>query len=615
MRLVLPVLILLFSAPVFSVEDNIEALWPGPSPYLHTPPVMVSNGRISAGDLCDPAVADFNGDGRLDVLCGSGYGQLALYAGGSTETFAAPEMVFQAASPTDPFGTPLQVSPQLADFDGDGSADLLTGIGSRLRVYLARENLRRDRAITRPDGKAAFTGTSVRHIAPCAVDFDGDGDTDIIAGDDEGNVWWLANSGQGAKLRFSDPTPLGDVSGASITVAGRARPSVFDADGDGTLDLLVGDDAGAVHLWRGTPSGLKSNGTLSLEGPRLRAASPCGADLDSDGHPELLIGDRNGFVRVYSLEGDRARFMRYLTAEKAPLDVGRYAAVEATDYNGDGRQDILCGSADGHVWVSFCNDEGYEAPKMITTADGELLRIGPDDRPDSYAWPRVCDINGDGAADIIAGSASGTIELWLNQSGFRKVGYLRVAGARVEVSGISTVEAVDYDGDGDMDVFVGISPIPGTSPPEAQGPQFRLPSGGLMYFENTVPKGGGLPVFTKGVRLLGFIGSTDDEARVHAGVLGPRSIEPLFLKDSYWSFLVGTARGWYHFRCPNPRNAYPTLELHTEGRHIPPPLLPYSYSLTAEPPLSGTRPALLCGTGPYGFVYRYPPQTANALLQ
>ncbi len=545
---------------------------------------MVHGGRITAGDLCDPAVADYTGDGRLDLVVGSGYGEVLLYENTGDTHFAAPHLILSARSPTDRFGLIEQTSPQVGDIDGDGGLDLVVGMGGRMMVYLSRDSAGASTPVIRPDGKHAFEGHNCDHLAPCLADFDGDGDTDIIAGDEAGRIWWLEKTAQANACTFQAPGTMTDEQGADVRVSARARPAVGDVDGDGITDLLAGDVSGKLYLWRGTHTGLAPREQLHLPGPDVQASSPCLADIDGDGEIDLLVGGRSGFVTRYSLQNQEPSFESYMTAERVPLDVGQYAAVEATDYNADGRVDILSGSADGHVWVSFQAEADYEAPRMVADVAGKPIRIGPPDETMTYAWPRMCDINGDGSADMIAGSTSGTVEVWLNQRGFRQVGVLKIAGSPIHVHGISTVEAVDYDGDGDTDVFVGMAPVPGQDPGtgKPQQPQFRLPGGGVLYFENSVPKGGGMPVFTKAVRLLGFIGDSDNGARMHAGLLGLRSIEPLFLRSSRWTFLIGTNRGWYHFRCANARNEYPTPHLHSAGDSIPAPLLPPIYSLTAE---------------------------------
>ncbi|MCI0343544.1 MAG: VCBS repeat-containing protein [Planctomycetales bacterium] len=157
-----------------------------------------------------------------------------------------------------------------------------------------------------PDGKPLNPGKA---SAVAAADWDGDGDTDLLAGEIRGSVVLYRNVGTTAEPMFAAAEAV-KAAGLPIEVpGGDAGPCVADWDGDGALDLLVGCGDGSVLWYRdwqetgkpGDPS-LERARTLvpparpadpALPGgsrPSLRAKIAV-ADWDGDGRTDLLVGD------------------------------------------------------------------------------------------------------------------------------------------------------------------------------------------------------------------------------------------------------------------------------------------------------------------------------------
>lgn len=158
-----------------------------------------------------------------------------------------------------------------------------------------------------------------------AADFDGDGDLDLIIGDVKGAVFLNRNVGTPKEFRFGAREALKLASGAPLRVCQKSDPLPVDWDGDGRLDLLVGDEAGDATFFRGRADGAFEAGvslftgeshekptfsavraslgeTPTIPGYRLRLAV---ADWNRDGALDLLIGNcetteqgTTGHVRV-----------------------------------------------------------------------------------------------------------------------------------------------------------------------------------------------------------------------------------------------------------------------------------------------------------------------------
>lgn len=242
-------------------------------------------------------MADIDGDGHIDLLSGSWPGELFLFRGGPGRTFAGREMLLnKAGEPINPGGGVLK--------NRDGGMLLIAGDaqfkeenGEKFLEYHGKR-------IDIPKGKQyGITGTaSSLHV----VDWDDDGDLDLLIGDIQGNVWIVPNEGTRTAYAFGAETAL-KAADEPIRVPGDAGPVVADWDGDGRNDLLVGDGEGGVTLFRnagkkGEPKlekgatlvkGPKDGWETSAEVHRGVRSKICVADWDGDGRLDLLLGDFN----------------------------------------------------------------------------------------------------------------------------------------------------------------------------------------------------------------------------------------------------------------------------------------------------------------------------------
>ncbi|HSM04453.1 MAG TPA: FG-GAP-like repeat-containing protein [Longimicrobiales bacterium] len=248
---------------------------------------------IDVGSESMPAFGDLDGDGDQDLLVGSKLDPTVLTAArlyrfenvGST---TAPEFVLtDTLAPMDAF----HLAPELADLDGDGDLDMLLGSWNDDIRYLRNEGTAEE-----PDFVLVGDGPIAElprgsHATPGLGDLDGDGDLDLLVGESSGEINQFRNVGEGEPV-FELVTE-----GAwGIDVGRRSVPSLVDLDGDGDLDLIVGrEDAGAeVFMNQGSPREPDFVPAGLLDAPLPHFSTPVLLDLDGDGDDDLVSGGMGG---------------------------------------------------------------------------------------------------------------------------------------------------------------------------------------------------------------------------------------------------------------------------------------------------------------------------------
>lgn len=242
---------------------------------------------------------DLNGDGHVDLLSGSWPGELYFFRGGPGRTFADKELLKNKdGRPINPGGGVKRKDDGSIEIVGDckweESDDSPTGW---VVIYQG------ERIVPNADKQMYSTGNAT---AVFATDWDGDKDLDLLVGTIDGHVYLIPNEGTETSFAFGKETLL-KVSDKLLTVAGDAGPFVADWDGDGDLDLFVGDGEGAVSLFRNIGSATKPQlakaeqliapgndeyGPNSpVEPTRGVRSKVCVTDWNGDGKLDLFVGD------------------------------------------------------------------------------------------------------------------------------------------------------------------------------------------------------------------------------------------------------------------------------------------------------------------------------------
>lgn len=372
------------------------------------------NGTFAAGVHISGtplAVADFNGDGRTDVLEQT-TGTLVVLLGKGDGTFQSPVNTASGAN--------LSVVAS-ADLNGDGKMDVVGAFNNTLLVYISKGDGTFATAVSYPIGAIG---------ALAFGDFNGDQVVDIAISSDPQEVVLLGN-GDGT---FQ--------AGKMSAYSGGAYGASGDFNGDGKLDLVL---SLTPTLGVGTVYVLLGNGDGTFQAP-ISAVPGNGAlgvaDLNGDGKLDLVVQNMGEgvyiepFAQVYLGNGDgtffnASNYILRMPSLSTPFSTG----VAIADLNSDGKPDLVAGNA-----VLLSNGDG--------TFQGIQLGVG-------HVGPAVIsNFDNSGAPGLAAVSGFG-VSVYENNGNGMLLASQTYPLQTVGISGTGyIILAADLNGDRNLDLFV-----------------------------------------------------------------------------------------------------------------------------------------------------------------
>lgn len=352
-------------------------------------PSFRSDGLVQAGDAdasvliycCIGSQArfhDLNGDGHRDLITNSyDPGHCHVFWGLPEHRFAAGEVL------VDRTGVPIRSVPvqqqeyqsfgsfyELVDWDDDGDLDILIGCFDGKLAVRVNEGTRTKPEFVTENLEVLSEGEPLRvkaHCCPKVADWDQDGLWDIVAGSDDGSVTFFRNVGDSRKPVFARGETLvaahdghgynraiWDPSG--IVPGIRSQVEVTDFDGDGKLDLILGDFYTAYDFRSDLTDAERAQAeSLVAERERLENAVSASREALLEAFAERFPGDA-----ITSDEAQKAWAVELAALQEGP-EAKALSSSEATfvkslrpllaSTRADGEQSFDLAPPHGHVWL------------------------------------------------------------------------------------------------------------------------------------------------------------------------------------------------------------------------------------------------------------------------
>jgi FG-GAP-like repeat len=435
------------------------------APKYQSPRKLEAGGKpIDTFGCPSPNFADFDNDGDLELLCGEFLDGFTYFENIGTRTKPV-YRVGQRVTTSD--GAPLKMDlemivPIAFDWDKDGDMDLIVGDEdgrvalienlNRLNEGNSQSRLPFDFAPPRYFQQEADTLKCGALATPCGVDWDGDGDIDIVSGNTAGYIEFFENlSGIGiARPKWAAPVrlqvdgktfrvmagPNGSVQGPAEAKWGYTTLNVADWDGDGLPDIILNSILGRVQWMKNVGTRMKPELTSPqpiqvewTDGPQKPAwtwwklvnkdlvtqwrTTPVVHDFTGDGLLDLAILDSDGYFALFErlCQGGQ-RLLKppqrvFTDANGKPLRFNERTAgasgrrkIAVVDWDGDGQLDILLNSANADFYRGLGKQDGV----WRFQREGTLAQQNIEGHDVS---PTTVDFDGNGIPDFLGGAEDG----------------------------------------------------------------------------------------------------------------------------------------------------------------------------------------------------------------
>ncbi len=433
------------------------------------------------GSYIQPVLIDMDNDGDLDMLAGENTGTIlgyenASYASTGTYTSTIVDAGVHAGfstldfTTTIPAGTTITISARSGNHATDtndsswGSWITISNSGDPISALGLKRYIQYEAVLT----------TTVGSLTPSLDDL-------TINFLHYPMLTNITLHNDLVELTYTDKNPVWNANANwdfNPAIGTLATPTFGDLDGDGNQDMLIGDNGGDIYAFRNEGNGSWSDAAWDIP-TSYTSAAPMLGDLDGDGDLDLFVGYKLGYYgQLYAYRNDDLDIN--VGGSDSTLGTPIWTRHTAWDFSAytygwsNWRSDLVDIDGDSDLDVVWCYSPNNCRARQNNDIEGNGVLDGfiwggyiTNWYPPStfYGAPAIGDLNGDGLPDMMLGQQEGIIYGYKNIGGTGAIWSATPDWDTTDIDLISapTPDSTDYprpalidiDGDSDLDMLVG----------------------------------------------------------------------------------------------------------------------------------------------------------------